>query len=132
MIEHGAVAAFEEKTGLGLGAGITEQDPAAFGRELRLSLLHEVKDAVQLFKRNFLPNFDVGDELRITRPALAQLREHLALRLHDAQDLQRGHQSITGGGVITEDKVATLFAPEVEASFEHLVDHVLVAYRRAD
>ena len=50
----------------------------------------------------------------------------------DGQDLQRRDEAVAGGAVIAEDQVAALFAAKVVATFEHFIDDIFIAHRRAD
>ena len=43
------------------------------------------------------------------------------------QDLERGDESVACGAEIAEDQVPTLFAAQVVAVAEHLIDHVFIA-----
>ena len=70
IVEHGAVAAFEEETRLRFGAGVAEEDAASLGVQLRLGLFHEIEHAFKFLKGNLLAHFHVGNELRVARPAL--------------------------------------------------------------
>ena len=69
--------------------------------------------------------------MRKTRPALGQLGEGLLLGGHDAEYLQSRHEAVTGGGVVTENQVAALFAAEIIAVLQHGIDHMLVTHGRA-
>ena len=51
--------------------------------------------------------------------------------LHDAQDLQRSNQAVTGRGIVAKDHVTALFPSEVEAVAQHFINDIPVTYRGA-
>ena len=51
----------------------------------------------------------------------------VAVRAHDPQNLQGGHQAVARGAEVAENQMAALFAAEIEAVVQHFINHVLIA-----
>ena len=129
--QHRRIASFDQQTRLRFSPGIAEHDAASIGFNFRFGLGHRFQDAVDLVERFFLPDTNVGDQLGKARPALNQFGKRFVLRFHDAQNLQGGDQTVTGGAVVAEDQVAALLTAEVESVAQHFIDDISVADRCA-
>src|SRR3954454_6205533 len=51
--------------------------------------------------------------------------------MHDAQDLKRANDAVTGGGEIAENDMATLFAAEIQFLVDHFFKYIAITHLRA-
>ena len=125
-----AVATLNEQADFRFGAAIAQQH-AARAVERPLGFGDEFLELRELIERLLLAHFQVALRLRKFHEASLEFAERLPRFHHHAQDLQRAHGAVAGGGKIAEDHVPALLAADVEIVLHHRLDHVAVADNRA-
>ncbi len=131
--QHRAVPAFNQQPRLRFGAGITQQHAPAARLHFRLRLPPPVAARRPVARTASSPargrSSPVADSASSTAPAwTAACRSAFMMRR-----ICSAHTSPSPGrAVIAENHVPALLAAEVEPVPQHLINHVLVAHRRAD
>ena len=108
------VAAFDEESDFGFGAGIA-QEHSAFAVEVGLDGSKEALDFGQGLERRLVFHAKVALGLGIFFQDFPKFAEGLAGLDHHAEDLKGADNAVASGGVVTEDHVAALLATDIVA-----------------
>ena len=115
LLGESFILGLDEDADFVLGTGIADNGTARAG-EFLVCFCDKVGIAGNLGQRGVLLDVEAAEFLRIFFHESGELVELFVFLLHELEDVERGNDTVAGGGVIEEDQVTGLFAAEGEAS----------------